>query len=122
MAPVAIADQGPRRDLDDQVVAAAAEAIGALAVLAAFGLPVPLVREVGEVRMALGSANDDAAAVAAVAAVGPAPRRVLLAPEAEAAVAARPPCTKMVTRSTNMVEQSVCRRCSRGADCATGRH
>ena len=30
-------------------------------------------------------------AVAAVAAVGPAPRRVLLAPEAEAAVAAVPP-------------------------------
>ena len=57
--------------------------------LASFGLPVALVGEVGEVGMALGSANDDAAAMAAVPAIGPASRRVLLSPEAEAAVAAR---------------------------------
>ena len=58
--------------------------------LAAFGLPVALVREVGEVGVAFRGANDHAAAVAAVPAVGPAPRRVFLAPEAQAAVAARP--------------------------------
>ena len=71
--------------------------------LAAVGLPVPLVREVREVRVAFDARMIDAAAMAAVAAVGAAARRVLLAPEAEAAVAAGPPCTKIVTRSTNMV-------------------
>ena len=103
IAPIAIAHQRPRGDVDDRVRAAAAEAVGALAVLATFGLPVSLVREVGQVRMAFGRANHHAAPVPAVAAVGPAPRRIFFSPEAEAAVAPRPPCTKMVTRSTNMV-------------------
>ena len=52
------------------------------------GLPVPLVREVGEVRVALRRAEDHAAAAAAVAPVGAAPGRILLMAEAEAAVAA----------------------------------
>ncbi len=61
------------------------------AVLAAVGLPVPLVGEMGEVGASLGHARiDHAAAMAAVAAVGPAARRVLLAAEAQAAVAAGP--------------------------------
>ena len=71
--------------------AAPAGAVGALAVLAAVGLPVPLVREVGEVRQPLDGAEDDAAAVAAVAAVGAAAGDVLLAAEAHAAVAAVAP-------------------------------
>ena len=90
VAAVAVADQGPRRDLDDQVLAAAAEAVRALAVLAAVRLPVPLVREVREVGNAFHGADHDVAAVAAVAAVGAAARRVLLAAEAQAAVAAGP--------------------------------
>ena len=91
VAAVAIADQGPRRDLDDQVRAAAAEAVGPLAVLAPLRPPVPLMREVGEVGQALDGPDHDVAAAAAVAAVGAAPRRVLLAAEAHAAVAAGPP-------------------------------
>ena len=55
MAPVAIAHQGSRRNLDDHVLAAAPEAIRALAMLAAVCLPVPLVREVGEVGMTFGA-------------------------------------------------------------------
>ena len=42
VAPVAIADDRSGRNFDYQVVGPLAEAVGALAVLAAFGLPVPL--------------------------------------------------------------------------------
>ena len=62
--------------------------------LAALGLPVALVRKMSEVGMALGSANDDAAAMTPVAAVGTTARRIFLAPKAEAAVTARPPLHK----------------------------
>ena len=90
VAAVAIANERAGRDLDDQVLARPPEAIGALAVLAAVRLPVPLVRKVGEVGMAFRGAKDDAAAMAAVAAVGAAPRCVFLPAEAEAAVAPIP--------------------------------
>ena len=73
------------------VVAAPAEAVRALAVLAASGLPVPLVREVGQVRVAVRRADDHAPAVAAVAAVGAAAGRVFLVAKAEATVAAVTP-------------------------------
>ena len=91
VAAVAVADDGPRRDLDDQVLGPSTGAVRALAVLAPVGLPVALGREVGEVGEALDGADDDVAAVAAVAAVRPAPGDVLLAPEAQAAVAAVAP-------------------------------
>ena len=90
MAAVAIANDRPRRYLDDQVVAAAPEAVGTLPVFAACRLPVALVREVGQVRMTFGSAEDHAAAMPAVAAIGAASRRVLLTPKAEAAIAPSP--------------------------------
>ena len=55
--------------------------------LAPRGLPVPLVREVGQVGVAVRRAEDDAAATAAVAPVRAAARRVLLVAKAQAAVA-----------------------------------
>src|SRR5260370_11030247 len=64
MAAVAIAHQGSRGDLDQQDLATAPKAIRALAVLAAACFPVPLMREVSQVGMALRSTNDHAAAVA----------------------------------------------------------
>jgi hypothetical protein len=91
---IAIAHQRARRYLDDQVRTAPAEAVGSLTVLASLGLPMALMREVCEIRVAQGCTNDDAAAVAAVAAVGPAPRRVLFAPKAEAAVPSGAPLHK----------------------------
>ena len=90
MATVAITNQGPGRNLDDHVLAAATEAIRALAMLAAVGFPMALVREVGQVGVTFGSANHDAAAVAPITAVGPAPRCVFLPAKTEAAVAPSP--------------------------------
>ena len=49
---VAVAHQGSWRDLDDQVLAAAAEAVGTLTMLAPLCPPVALVRQVSEVGMA----------------------------------------------------------------------
>ena len=76
------------RHVDHQILAVAAVAIRAAAALAAFGLPVFLLRERRQAVDALGRDDDHAAAVAAVAAVGPAARNVLLAAKADAAVAA----------------------------------
>ena len=101
-AAVAIADQGPLGHLDDDVGAAAAEAIRPLAVLAPLRPPVALMREMGEVGQALHGADHDVSAATAVAAVGAAPgayfsRRKLMQPSPPV-----PPETLMVTRSTNM--------------------
>ena len=81
-------DHRAGRHADHQVFGAAAVAIASRAVLAALGPPVLAV---GERRQAVDARlgdHDDAAAVAAVAAVRPAARHVLLAAEAHAAVAA----------------------------------
>ena len=66
----------------------ARRAVLALAVLAAPGPPVRLEPEVDEVVRVVVADQDDVAAVAAVAAVGPAPRLVFLAAEADAAAPA----------------------------------
>jgi hypothetical protein len=91
MAAIAVVDQGAGWNLDDQVFAPAPEAIGAFAVCSSSGPPVSLVRQMGEVTVARRRPHDDAAAVASVAAIGAAARRVLLAPKAQAAVATRSP-------------------------------
>ena len=78
------------RDREDDVLAVGAALVRALAVASALGLEAaePLeVREIAQVRV---GHEHDVAAVAPVAAVGPALRDVLLAPEAQRAVAAAP--------------------------------
>ena len=87
VSAVTVTDDRSRRNLDHQVVALAAETVRALAVLAAVGLPVPLVRQVGEVRVVVRGPEHDAAAMPAVAPVRAAAGRVLFTPKAEAAVA-----------------------------------
>ena len=90
MTTVAIANQGPGRNLDDQIRAAAPEAIGTLAVLAALCLPMALMGKMREVRMPFGRADDHAAAMTPIAAVGASARCIFLPPKAHAAVAASP--------------------------------
>ncbi len=90
IAAVAVVDEGARRDTDDQGTGAAAVAVVGAAAPAGFGNPVLAVDDLGEAVSAGHGADDDVAAVAAVAAVGPATRHVLLAPEAAAAGAAVP--------------------------------
>ena len=68
-----------------EVLAAGAVAVGALAVRAALGVVVALVVVVEERGQGGIGLEPDAAAVAAVAAVGTAARHVLLAAEADAA-------------------------------------
>ncbi len=83
-----VADDGAGWDAEEEVFGAAAVAVGAAAVLAALGAPAFAMGEGGEAVDAGLGHQDDAAAVAAVAAVGPAAGDVLLAAEAHAAVAA----------------------------------
>src|SRR5207248_870361 len=85
VATVPIPHQGPRRDLDHPVLAAAPESVGPLPMIAPGRPPVALVREMGEVGVALRGAEDNAPARTAVTSVGPAARRVLLPPKAQAA-------------------------------------
>ena len=82
-------DLGADRDLDDQVVAAGAGAVGARAALAARGAEMLGVAEVDQRIEAGHRFEDDVAALAAVAAVGAAEFDELLAPEADRARAAR---------------------------------
>ena len=91
MTAIAIADDRSRRHLDHHVLAAASVTIRALTVFAPFGLPVPLVREVGKVGLAIGGQQDHTASAAAVTPVWPPPGGILLVAEAEAAVAAVSP-------------------------------
>src|SRR5690606_17740983 len=81
-------DLGTDRDDDDGVLAALAVALLAHAVLAALGTEALLVAEVDQGIEVLRRLQPHAAAVAAVAAVRPAERDELLAPESHAAVAA----------------------------------
>ena len=81
-------DLGADRHLDDEVVAAGAGAVGARAALAARGAEMLGVAEVDQRIEAGHRLEDDVAALAAVAAVGPAELDELLAPEADRARAA----------------------------------
>ena len=76
------------RDGNHPVLAALAVHLAAHAVLAALRLELALVAEVDQGVEVFVGLDPDVAAVAAVAAVGPAQRDELLAPEAHAAVAA----------------------------------
>src|SRR5262249_10584626 len=88
VAAVAVADDGARRDGDDEVLGVLAVAVVAPAAAAGGGAPVLAVDDLGEAVGAGDGADDDVAAVAAVAAVGPAAGDVLLAAEAAATGAA----------------------------------
>ena len=73
---------------DDEIAAARAVALAALPVLARLGAPVRMVAEREQRRGVAVGPHDHVAAVAAVAAVGPALRHVRLAPERHRARAA----------------------------------
>ena len=91
IAPIAIAHQGSRRDLNDQVFTAAPEVtVSSDRARPARPSPVALVREggPGSWRLSRGT-NDDAIAVKAVSAMMGPPARRIPSPEAQAAVAAR---------------------------------
>src|SRR6185369_11717353 len=79
-----------RRHAEIQVVARFAVFLGTRATTARFGTEVALVAEVAEHRLARIYAHVDAAAAAAVAAIGTAARHVRLMPEARCTVAASP--------------------------------
>src|SRR3546814_8211709 len=81
-------DLGTDRDDDGGVLAALAVALLAHAVLAALRAKPLLVAEVEQGVEVLRRLQPHAAAVAAIAAIGPAERDELLAPETHAAVAA----------------------------------
>jgi hypothetical protein len=59
-------------------------------VRAAICFPMALMRQVGQVGMTFGSADDDATPIAAVTAVGSTPRRVFFPAKTEAAIASIP--------------------------------
>ena len=88
VAVLGVDDDRAGRHADDEVLGTAAVAVRAAAVLAALGPPVLAMRERRQAVDARLGHHDDAAAVAAVAAVRPAARHVLLAAKAHAAVAA----------------------------------
>jgi len=78
---------GAERHAQDARLTILAVAVGALAVLAALGVPVRLELVVDEiVRVNIAQENDIAPA-AAIAAIGAAPRLIFLAAEADAAAA-----------------------------------
>src|SRR6266511_315638 len=83
-ARVAVGDHGAKRHLENRVGSALAVLVGALAVLAALGGVMALVVKVQEGRDGRIGLEDDAAAVAAVAAVRTASGNELLATEAHA--------------------------------------
>src|SRR3954468_8266579 len=82
-----INDDRPRWDANDEILSTAAMAVRAASVLAALGSPSLAMPERRETVDALFRNHDHAAAVAAVAAVRPAARDVLLAPKTHAAIA-----------------------------------
>jgi len=88
VAAIAIEDQGARGHEENQVAGALTVAQGDAAWAAIVGAPMFLVDNLGEAVGAGGSANDDAAAVTAIAAIGAALGHVLFAPEAAHAAAA----------------------------------
>ena len=83
-----VSHHGAGRDAEDEIFGAAAVAVRALAVLAAAGPPVLAMGERGQAIDAGLGDQHDAAAVAAVAAVGPAAGDVFLTAEAYASITA----------------------------------
>src|SRR4051812_25770045 len=82
-----INDDRPRWDANDEILSTAAMAVRAASVLAALGSPSLAMPKRRKAVDALFRNHDHAAAVAAVAAVRPAARDVLLAPKTHAAIA-----------------------------------
>ena len=83
-----VENQRAGRDVDDQIVAAESGHFLAHAGLAAFGLPMMPAGEIEQGVLVRIGDEDDAAAVAAVAAVGAALGDVFLAAEGDASVPA----------------------------------
>ena len=102
MPVLGVEDDRAGRNGEDQVFGRRAVAVVAAAAVAAVGLPLLAMGQRGEAIDAFLGQEDDAAAVAAVAAVGPAARNVLLPAEAEAAVAAAARLHWISTSSMNM--------------------
>jgi hypothetical protein len=88
MAPVAVEDEGSGRDGYKEITATLAVTIGAAAGPARLGPPMLAMHDLGQAVGAGHGLDGDVAAVAAVAAVRPAARHVLLAPEAATPTAA----------------------------------
>src|SRR5207248_539770 len=82
-------DQRARRNLNDQILGTFALLICPAAGRAARRPPKSVMSQRGQIVDAILSDDDDAASFAAIPAVGAAMRHVLLAPEADTAVAAR---------------------------------
>src|SRR5262245_54796938 len=82
-----INQQRPGRDFDHQVIAALALLVRSAAGGTRLRLPKSVMRQGGQVIDTAPGDHNDAAAIAAVAAIGSAVWDVLLAPEADAAVA-----------------------------------
>src|SRR5262245_37972229 len=91
LARVAVGDDGAQRDLQDQIGAAGAVAVRALAVSAALGMVVPPIVKIEEGRQLGSGLEPDTSAVPTVAAVGTTVRNELLATEADAAGASVAP-------------------------------
>ncbi len=88
LAGFRVEERGADGDLQGDVAAVEAGAVGAHAVLAALRLVLGVVAEMDEGVVALAGLHDDVAATAAVAARGPAAGHELFAAEGHAAVAA----------------------------------
>src|SRR5262249_40673669 len=84
VTPVAVADQGTGRNMDDEIFAMTAVTIVPSAAAAPLGAPVLAMSDVSQVVRSRYCLHDDAAAVATVAAVWAATRNVFLASEATA--------------------------------------
>ncbi len=89
-AAVVVEHLRAHRDSKDDVLAVGAPLVRALAVASALGLEAPEPLEVREIAPVRVGHEHDVSAMATVAAVGPALRDVLLAPEAQRAVTAAP--------------------------------
>src|SRR6188768_4011117 len=87
LARFTIANDSARGDRDQRVLAAATGHVASAARLAVFRAECADDAEVGQRVDAIERAQRDAATVASIAAVGPAERHELLAPEAHAAAA-----------------------------------
>ncbi len=88
LAGLVVVDDRPDRNFQKYVAALASGLVGAFAVTSALGLVLGIEAEMHERVVALAGFHDDVAALAAIAAGGPAARDKLLPAECHAAVAA----------------------------------
>src|SRR5687768_13968661 len=87
VAVIRVENYGARRNSNDEILGAAAVAIGAAAVLAATGSPLLAMREGRQAIDARLSDHDDTSAVASISAIRTTARHILLTAKAHATVA-----------------------------------